>query len=131
MGVAAVCVVLAATGAGAHHSIAAAYDSTKRVTITGVVRAFHFVNPHPWLELDVPDDAGRARTWRLEMDNRFELVGIGMDENTLKPGDAVVASGSASKDAERSLYVRALERPADGLYYEQVGTEPRLRRTSR
>ena len=47
-------VVLGATGVmptllgvslGAHHSIAAVYDSSKRVTLTGVVRAFRFVDP--------------------------------------------------------------------------------------
>src|SRR5262245_24164285 len=33
----------------AHHSIAAVYDSSKPVTIEGVVSRFHFVNPHPYL----------------------------------------------------------------------------------
>lgn len=111
---------------GAHHSIAAVYDSSKQVTLKGVVRAFRFVNPHPWVELDRRDDAGRTQTWRLELDNRFELVQVGMTADTLKPGDELVVVGSQSREDASSLYVRKLERPADGLNYEQAGPSPRF-----
>jgi hypothetical protein len=111
----------------AHHSITAIYDSTRQVTITGQVREFHFVNPHPWVGVDVADDRGRVQSWRLELDNRFELVDVGMTADTLKAGDRVTATGSAGRDGARSLYVRLMDRPSDGLRYEQVGPTPRLR----
>ena len=127
-GGAAVVATVAALAAAldAHHSISAIYDSRRQVTVTGNVRDFQFVNPHPWIGLDVAGDAGRVQTWRLELDNRFELVDVGMRSDTLKPGDTVVATGSAGRDGARSLYVRQLDRPADGLRYEQVGASPRL-----
>ena len=127
-GGAAVVATVAALAAAldAHHSISAIYDSRRQVTVTGNVRDFQFVNPHPWIGLDVAGDAGRVQTWRLELDNRFELVDVGMRSDTLKPGDTVVATGSAGRDGSRSLYVRQLDRPADGLRYEQVGASPRL-----
>jgi hydrogenase maturation factor len=111
----------------AHHSITAVYDSRQQVTVTGSVREFQFVNPHPWIGLDVTGEGGRVQTWRLELDNRFELVNVGMRADTFKPGDVVVATGSAGRDGARSLYVRRLDRPADGLRYEQAGSSPRLR----
>ena len=114
-------VVLITSAADAHHSITAIYDSRRQVTVTGSVREFQFVNPHPWIGLDVTGEGGRVQTWRLELDNRFELVDVGMRADTLKPGDMVVATGSAGRDGARSLYVRQLDRPADGLRYEQVG----------
>jgi len=129
-------VVLGAVGAlptllgvsvGAHHSIAAVYDSSKKVTLRGVVRAFRFVDPHPWVELDRQDDAGRAQPWRLELDNRFELVQVGMTSDSLKPGDELVVVGSPSRQDQSSLYVRKLDRPADGLSYEQVGASPKFK----
>jgi len=125
-GAAVVAAVALATTLDAHHSISAVYDSRRQVTVTGSVREFQFVNPHPWIGLDVTGDAGRVQTWRLELDNRFELVDVGMRSDTLKPGDTVVATGSAGRDGARSLYVRQLDRPADGLRYEQVGASPRL-----
>jgi len=109
----------------AHHSLSTVYDNSKQVTIGGSVREFQFVNPHPWIGVDV-DDAGTARRWRLELDNRWELVNVGMGADTFKPGDTIVASGSAGRNGARSLYVRRLDRAADGLRYEQVGPSPRL-----
>jgi hypothetical protein len=113
--------------AAAHHSISAVYDSRKPVTVTGSVREFQFVNPHPWIGLDVTGDEG-VRQWRLELDNRWELVDIGMRADTFKAGDMVVATGSSGRDGARAVYVLRLDRAADGLHYEQVGPTPRLQR---
>ena len=44
----------------AHHSISSVYDSTRQVTIEGIVSQFQLVNPHAFLFIDVKDDAGKA-----------------------------------------------------------------------
>jgi hypothetical protein len=107
---------------GMHHSIAGVYDSTRQVTIEGVIAEFHFVNPHPFLVLDVKNEH-----WKLEMDNLSELVEVGMTKYTLKPGDHVVVSGSPARATPPpSLYIMKLDRPSDGFRYEQVGTSPRV-----
>jgi hypothetical protein len=128
---AASCGVLLAVGFGAvdpaaaHHSIGAVYDGSRPQRIEGIVVEFQFVNPHPFVVVTVgPDGAGES--WRLEMDNRFELQGIGMTGDTLKPGDRVVVTGSLGRSEPRTLYVRRLDRPADGFRYEQVGSRPRV-----
>jgi hypothetical protein len=115
------------TAVEAHHSITGIYDATRPLTFDGVVAAFQFVNPHPFVEFDVRDASGRAERWRGEMDNRFELVGVGMTAETLRPGDRITITGSAARDGGRSVYVRSLERPADSFLYEQVGSSPRVR----
>jgi len=121
-----VAAVLAAGGAEAHHSISAVYDSEQQVTVEGVVTSFEFVNPHPFLVIAVSTGADDRESWRLEMDNRFELVGIGVTGDTLKAGDVVIVTGSAGRKTPRSLYIRRLDRPADGFRYEQVGSRPRI-----
>jgi hypothetical protein len=123
-GVAAV-LSLASLTAQAHHSIAAVYDGTRQQRLEGVVSEFLFINPHPFVVVTV-GDAGAEESWRLEMDNRFELQGIGMTSETLKPGDRVVVTGSLGRSEARTLYVRQLDRPADGFRYEQVGSRPRV-----
>jgi hypothetical protein len=117
---------LVAAGAGAHHSISAVYDGGRQVTVEGVVTGFEFVNPHPFLVIAVGSGADDRESWRLEMDNRFELAAIGVTADTLKPGDVVIVSGSAGRTAPRSLYIRRLDRPADGFRYEQIGSRPRV-----
>jgi hypothetical protein len=107
---------------GVHHSIAGVYDNTRQVTIDGVVAEFHFVNPHPFVLVDV-----RNGRWKLELDNLSELVEVGMTKFTLKPGDRIVVSGSpARSNSPPSMYVMILDRPSDGFRYEQVGTSPRV-----
>jgi hypothetical protein len=116
---------LASLTAQAHHSIAAVYDSSRQQRIEGVVAEFLFVNPHPFVVVTVAAD-GAEESWRLEMDNRFELQGVGMVSDTLKPGDRVVVTGSLGRTEPRTLYIRQLDRPADGFRYEQVGSRPRV-----
>jgi len=118
--------VAAATPAIAHHAISAIYDSSKRVTVEGAVREFQFINPHPFLVIEV-GDGGKTLEWRLEMDNRFELIEEGMNAGTLKPGDRVLASGSLSRTNPQNMYLMRLDRPADGFRYEQIGASPRVR----
>ena len=81
--------------------------------------------PGDGIGVDVTDNGGVQR-WKLELDNRWELENVGMHAETFKPGDLIVASGSAGRDGARALYVRQLDRRSDGLRYEQVGASPRL-----
>jgi hypothetical protein len=110
----------------AHHSLTSMYDQGRRITVTGVVREFRFVSPHPWVVVDSTED-GRQRSWRSELDNLFELSAVGMTAETLKPGDRVVVTGSPARGGADGLYVRQLDRAADGFRYEQVGSSPRVR----
>jgi hypothetical protein len=123
----ALALIAAGAPAAAHHAISAIYDSSKQATIEGAVREFQFVNPHPYLIIDV-SDGGKTLEWRLEMDNRYELINEGMNADTLKPGDRVVASGSLSRTNPHGIYLMRLDRPADGFRYEQIGASPRVRR---
>jgi hypothetical protein len=106
----------------AHHSIAGMYDNQRPVTIDGVVTQFQFVSPHPFMDLR---DTRTSQTWRFEMDSRGELARIGMDEQTLKPGDRLVVTGSLARREANRAYVERLQRPADGYGFEQVRNTPR------
>jgi hypothetical protein len=110
----------------AHHSLSSVYDSSRAVTVDGVVSAFHFVNPHPYVEIDVSESTGTTARWRVELDNRHELAAVGMSATTLQPGDRVMVVGSAARDGSKGLYARSLKRRSDGFLYEQVGTSPRV-----
>ncbi len=126
-GVRAIMIALAAPGAAlAHHSISGVYDSSRPVTIEGRVVEFQFVNPHPILIVAAARADSVDPPWHLEMDNRYELADIGVTAKTFSPGDRVIATGSAARDASHSLYLLKLDRPADGLRYEQIGYSPRI-----
>jgi hypothetical protein len=111
----------------AHHSIAGVYNSTQSVTIDGVVSEFRFVNPHPYVVVSVERN-GRSESWKLELDNRYELADVGVKADTLRPGDGVVAVGSPARDGSHSMYAQRIDRHADGWWYEQVGSSPHVGR---
>lgn len=127
------CIVMFAIGvaipvlaAHAHHSVSGYYDTGKQVTLDGSVIEFQFVNPHPWVTIEVKDASGSAQRWRLEMDNLSELTDVGMTRESLKPGNRVVVTGNPAREKPQSLYLRRLDRPGDGFWYEQVERSPRI-----
>jgi Family of unknown function (DUF6152) len=119
------CGMAAAGAAHAHHSIGSVYDSSRQVTVEGSVTEFRFVNPHPLLIIETAGESG-TRSWQLEMDNRFELAEVGMTADTFKPGDRVIATGSIGRTEPQNLYLRRLDRPADGFRYQQIGSRPSI-----
>jgi hypothetical protein len=120
-------IALSGAAASAHHSIAAVYDSRRQAALEGTIAEFQLINPHPFLFIDVADAAGSLKRWRLEMDNRSELVAIGVTADTFKSGDRVVVKGSLARtQPQTALYLLRLDRAADGFWYEQVGNSPRI-----
>lgn len=118
--------ILAAYGfpAQAHHSLTG-YDHARQVSVEGAVAEFQFRQPHPILIIDV-DGAGARQAWRLEMDNLHELSAIGLSRDAFRPGERVIVSGAPARDGSNGLYLRRLDRPRDGLRYEQVGSTPQV-----
>ena len=115
--------LLAATApAQAHHSLAG-YDAAQPRELRGVVAEFAFVQPHPYMTI-VVEAAGPKQTWRLEMDNLYELREIGLTRDSFKPGERVLVRGDPQRDGSPRMYLRRLDRPSDGLLYQQVGTSP-------
>jgi hypothetical protein len=110
----------------AHHTFDGIYDSDKTVRMTGTVREFLFIHPHPFLVVEIRNAAGARETWRAEMDNRSELEDIGMKANTFRPGDQVTVSGSPGRSQRFIMYLWQLDRQADRLRYRQVGSTPSL-----
>jgi hypothetical protein len=118
---------LAAVWSGAaegHHSFANIYDSEQTVTLNATVREFQFIHPHPFLVVEVMTESGTRQTWRGEMDNRFELEAIGITRITFRPGDRVIVRGSPGRNQAFIFYLWRLDRPADKVRYQQVGSTP-------
>ena len=57
----------AATPLIAHHSVAAQFDRTKQVTLTGPVVKLDWINPHARFLMDVTDADGKVTRWEVEL----------------------------------------------------------------
>ena len=63
------------------------FDMSKRVTLAGTVSNFEWTNPHCYIEIDVPDEAGAVKHWSIEMGSPSILQQSGWKFSTLKKGD--------------------------------------------
>ena len=62
----------------------------------------------------------------LNAQMRTELEELLRDIASQSSIRAVVVTGSPARQDVRSLYVRRIDRPSDGFWYEQVGSRPRI-----
>ena len=83
--------------AAAHHSYAA-FDRTKEVTLTGVVKEFQWNNPHAWIQILVTDERGRQTEWGLECGSPNMMARTGWKRTTLRAGDKVAVVANPLKD---------------------------------
>ena len=90
--------LVAAVPVVAHHSVAAEFDSSKRVTIKGTVANVEWMTPHIWIYVDVKDEAGKVTKWQCEGGPPNTLSRNGWTRNALKVGDEVTISGLLAKD---------------------------------
>jgi len=90
---------LAAPAAQAHHSYAM-FDRSKTVTLNGTIRQFQWTNPHSWIQLEVPGEAGTDE-WSIEMGSPFELLRVGWTSTSVKAGDKVSIQVHPVKDGSK------------------------------
>ena len=72
----------------AHHGNAA-YETDKKVSVSGTVTAWLWANPHCFLKIDGKDDKGEQTHWIVETSNPQDMARQGWDRNSFKPGDEV------------------------------------------
>ena len=88
----------------AHHS-AAAYESTRQITVTGTVTEFHFVNPHVLIYMTAKDESGTTRNWQGELTSPNRLVRVGWNKDIMKTGDPIALTGYPAKDGGNSIRI--------------------------
>lgn len=91
----------------AHHSFGAEYDSTKPVSITGVITKIEWTNPHSYFFLDVKDAKGNVANWKLEGYPPSVLSRTGWKKDvTMKVGDTVTVFGWHARDGTNWAHSR-------------------------
>ena len=104
--------LLYAAPAQPHHSNVA-YEVTKVITVTGVVREFQWVNPHTWLHLTVNDGKGGKVVWVAEGRAPGILLRAGWTRSSLKAGETVTVDMSPAKDGTLTSIIARVTK-ADG-----------------
>ena len=93
--------MLAVVGSAVAHHSAAMFDREKTLVLVGTVKEFKWSNPHAWLEVNVPNDAGSVDLWGVEMNSPNNLVRQGWKSSSLKPGDKVKVTVRPMRDGTK------------------------------
>lgn len=108
--------------ASAHHSQAAQYDTSRKVTLEGTMVQFQFRNPHSFVQVEAPDETGQVVRWSIEWGGSGQLTGQGVTRTTLKYGDIVLITANPSRTPnDHKLHMLTLHRKSDGFGW---GTRP-------
>jgi hypothetical protein len=75
-------------GAGAHHSTSA-YDRTRTIELSGVVKEMQWTNPHSWIQIVVTDQQGTTTEWAIETGTPVLNLRHGWKRDDVKAGDKI------------------------------------------
>jgi hypothetical protein len=81
----------------AHHA-RAFVDTTKLISLEGVVTKLDWRNPHMWVYLDVPDQNGKMVNWAIEGPSSTSLLDFGLSPVVLKVGQKVIIRANPPRD---------------------------------
>ena len=85
--------------AAAHHGAAGLFDVTRTVEVTGSVKRWSFVNPHPILIVEVADDGGTTTEWDIYFGpaGATSLRNRGYAPDTFAIGDTLLLTGHPAR----------------------------------
>jgi len=102
-----VCLFVLSGPALAHHG-GGAYDAAHPLTMTGTVKEFLYIQPHPLITLEVKDGQGAITEWSVEMTAPNHLSHYGWNGKKLKPGDQITVVGLPARNGLKVLNLRKI-----------------------
>lgn len=104
---AAAALLLAATGAFAHHS-AAQFDLRNPKPVSGTVKVVKFANPHAHIVLAVTDASG-TKDWTFEGHSLNNFYRDGWRPGMIKVGDKITINSGMLRDGGNGGYALGIE----------------------
>ena len=82
----------------AHHIEVNEFDRRRPVTLTGEVVKLLWMNPHPWIHINVAGDDGQTHEWMVEAAAPKNLLRRGFSPDSVSPGTVITVDGYQSRD---------------------------------
>lgn len=118
-------VLLVGVGAplSAHHSFAAAYDTSKPITVQGTLVNVRLSNPHSWFTIDVKEADGKLTRWMFEAGTPSGMIRNGYKASELPPGTVVTITGFHAWEPTENKGMLQQLTTADGKKYRMFGPQ--------
>lgn len=102
-----ICWLMVAVPARGHHALAAEYDLSRSIVVTGTVKKVDWINPHVLLYLDTRGSKDPMH-WELEMSSPNLLALHGLKIDSLRPGDNVTVTANPARNGSNLGYARVV-----------------------
>jgi hypothetical protein len=138
--------VVAALGTSpdAHHAFAAEFDANKPITLEGTLTKVAWVNPHGWIYIDVPDQAGPGKpgpgkpgpgkpgpnkpgtvtNWSVEFGSPNALLRRGLRKADFPPGIKLTVKGYLAKSGKPVVNASTVTLPDGRSLFAGSSTTP-------
>ena len=104
----------------AHHSVAANFDQSKTVDVTGKVKEVAIRNPHSQITLEVTKPDGSVMDWYVEWSDKNALLRRSVPVDRIRVGDNVTINMNPSRRIPNLGYFRSALLP-DGTVLKDCG----------
>ena len=81
----------------AHHSGPVNYDTSREITIKGVLTEIRWINPHSRFRVDVTNEDGSVDEWLVEMGSHNAMRRVGFETQLFEIGDEITVIGSPAR----------------------------------
>jgi len=103
-----------------HHSVAANFDQSKTLDVTGKVKEFEIRNPHSQITLEVTKPDGSTSEFYVEWSDKNALLRRTVPVDKIRVGDKVTINVNPSKRLPNLGYFRTATLP-DGTVLKDCG----------
>jgi hypothetical protein len=115
-----VCLLATSASAVAHHSVAANFDASKAMDVTGKIKEVEIRNPHSQITLEVSKPDGTTSEFYVEWSDKNALMRRSVPIDKLKVGDKITVNVSPSKRLPNLGYFRTATL-SDGTVLKDCG----------
>jgi hypothetical protein len=112
--------LLSSASGFAHHSVAANFDQSKTLDVTGKVKEFEIRNPHSQITLEVTKPDGTVSDYYVEWSDKNALMRRSVSVDKIHVGDKVTVNVNPSRRLPNLGYFRTALLP-DGTVLKDCG----------
>jgi hypothetical protein len=110
--------IIVATLPGLAHHSGTMFDSSRTITVEGVVKRWELTNPHSWLWVEVKEKDGKLAVWGFEAEGPSTLSRAGIKPSDFKEGTKLTITGNPMRDGKKqAIWINAV-RTSDGKKFD-------------
>jgi len=123
-------ILLAYVPVSAQRAKSTAYDSDRKLKLSGIVIRIDWVNPSAFVFINVKDSVGTVANWAVEIGNPLDLQRDGWKWNSLHIGDSIAVEGIPARGAARQTLATSVVLSKTGAKLFTASNKPRAKQVS-